>query len=171
MFEPIESFCEKVHTTLDARDMQGANCLWSDEVLDKIPTDVNMWPIVKDRIVGQSNCASVIWVNANRVIKRYKKLLANLFDPCTFLASNDQCIIFCFCSRQCYGHLFFFWFPWDMSRCWMLHCTTQPELRGVQTLASACVLHPPHTLVQVFQVYSGDSKDSGSVRRGLGVQK
>ena len=50
-----------------------------------------------------------------------------------------------------------------------MHCTTPPEPRGVQTLASACVLHLPHTLVQVFQVCSGDSKDSGSVGSGPGV--
>jgi len=46
-----------------------------------------------------------------------------------------------------------------MSRCWMVHCTTQLELRGVQTLASAHALCLPHTCVQVFQVHSGDSED------------
>jgi len=49
----------------------------------------------------------------------------------------------------------------------MVHCTTQLEPRGVQTLASAHVLHLPHTLVQVFQVCSGDSEGSGSVGSSL----
>jgi len=51
----------------------------------------------------------------------------------------------------------------------MVHCITQLEPRGVWTLASACALHPPRTLVQVFQVHSRDSEDSGSVVSGPGV--
>src|SRR5882724_5526021 len=52
----------------------------------------------------------------------------------------------------------------------MVHCTTRPEPGGVWTLASAHALHPPCTLVQVFQVCSGDSEDSRSVRSGPGVR-
>ena|SRR5882724_4411635 len=46
-------------------------------------------------------------------------------------------------------------------------CTTRPEPRGVRMLASACALCLPCTLVQVFQVHSGDSKGSRSVSSGL----
>src|SRR5882724_9198289 len=96
MFEVIKCFCEEVRTILNARDMRGANCLQLDEVLDKVPMDVDMLqPIVKNGIIGQSYHTHVVQKNANRTIKRYKKLLANLLDQCGFLASDAQ-YVFCF---------------------------------------------------------------------------
>jgi len=46
------------------------------------------------------------------------------------------------------------------SKCEWLHCTTQPEPRGFEFLASSHALHLPCTSVRVFQCGSGDPRIS-----------
>ena len=49
MFESIESLCEKIRSVLGSGDMRSAHCLGTDEIMDEMPSNVDMLrPTVKD---------------------------------------------------------------------------------------------------------------------------
>jgi len=71
----------------------------SDEVPDEVPADVDVLRlIVKNRVLRQGHCPSVVRINEDRVVEQLEDLLVNMSYPHGLLASDAKHIIFRLCS-------------------------------------------------------------------------
>src|SRR6266481_4036506 len=101
MLETVQSLREEISTIFCARDMRSADSLGSYQVSDGMPPNVYvLGSIVKNRIIRQCDRASIVSVNVNWVTDRYAEFLTYLPDPCSFLASDSQCVILSLGGRQ-----------------------------------------------------------------------
>ena len=72
MFRTIESLGKEVGSVPCPRDVRCAYRLGFDEVSNEVPSNINMLrPIVKDQVVGQRHCPSIVSVHIERLIEHH----------------------------------------------------------------------------------------------------
>jgi len=76
MLKLVECLGKKIYSIACSRDVQSTYNFGSDEIMDEVPMDVNVFGlIVEDRVVKQGDHAGIVSVDIYRLIKIHEKLL------------------------------------------------------------------------------------------------